>query len=467
MEASRPRVGVYARISEDKDGNQTATARQMDDARQMAERKGWDVADLFEDVDISAFNVKTRRPEFERMLAAIRDGQLDGVLVWKLDRLTRQQRDLVRVLEACRPHNAFVASVTEPIDTRETYGQFVAELLVAQARMESANSSVRQTRKAREQAEQGLPPTNGKRCFGYEKAYTAVIPAEAAIIREARDRLFAGESLRSVCLDFERRGFVTPQGNGLRAQLFKHVLVSPTIAGMRRTDAGRHPGLWEAIISEDDSQRLKLLLNRRAGLPPAAPARKYLLTGFIRCGNCGGRMSAHMRANRTGQYVCARHPGYPNCGSLTVKAEPVEQLVAEMVFAAVDDKALATALSARGEQDDGLGETIRRDEARLETLSRDFYAEELLTREEFMAARTELMKRLEANRAMLARRDRRGVVGAFVGASGSLRAAWAAGSLEWRRSMVGAVLERVEIMPTAVKGRQPFDVGRVKPVWRF
>jgi hypothetical protein len=120
-----------------------------------------------------------------------------------------------------------------------------------------------------------------------------------------------------------------------------------------------------------------------------------------------------------------------------------------------------------GEQDDGLGDIIRRHEAKLETLSRDFDAGKLLPREEFMAARTELMKRLEANRAILARRDRRGVVGAFVGASGSLRAAWATGSLEWRRSVVGALLERVEIAPTTVKGRQPFDVGRVKPVWRF
>src|SRR3546814_5036172 len=50
-------------------------------------------------------------PEFLRMLDVLRSGELDGVLVWKLDRLTRQQRDLVRVMEACEVHKADRKSV--------------------------------------------------------------------------------------------------------------------------------------------------------------------------------------------------------------------------------------------------------------------------------------------------------------------------------------------------------------------
>ena len=467
MEPTRPRVGVYARISDDKDGNQTATARQMADARAMAERKEWEVVDVFEDVDVSAFNTKAKRPEFERMLVAIREGEIDGVIVWKLDRLSRQQRDLARVLETCAPHKAFVASVTEPIDTRESYGQFVAELLVAQARMESANTSVRQKRKAREQAEQGLPPTNGKRCFGYDKRYSVLVAEEAAVIREARDRLFAGETLRSVALDLGRRGVVGTEGNAWRAQLLKRLLVSSTIAGFREIDGIRHQGSWPAVISEEESLRLRILLHRRDGVPRSSPARKYLLTGFVRCGICAGRMSAHRRASGSGQYLCQKAPGYPNCGGMSVKSEPLEELVKELVIAAVDGPALAEALQARGEEDDGLAEAVRRDEARLETLSRDFYADELLSREEFLAARGELIKRLEANRGQLARRARRGVLGAFVGDSGSLRRAWEAGSLEWRRSIVGALLDQVVVNPAPVKGRQPFDASRVLPVWRY
>ena len=172
MTTKQVRVGVYARISDDRDGQQTATARQMEDCRAFAERNDWEVVDVFEDIDISAFSTKVKRPEFLRMLEELRSGALDGVIVWKLDRLTRQQRDLVRVTEACEVHKAFIASVTEPINTADNFGQFVAEMLVAQARMESANTSLRQRRKAKQQREQGAPPSNGRRCFGYDARYT-------------------------------------------------------------------------------------------------------------------------------------------------------------------------------------------------------------------------------------------------------------------------------------------------------
>ncbi|MGB4862644.1 MAG: recombinase family protein [Tepidiformaceae bacterium] len=227
------RVGVYTRISEDRDGHQTATARQTQDARQHAERKGWEVVDVFEDVDISVFKTSAKRPEFERMLTALKSGAIDGVIVWKLDRLTRQQRDLARVMEACEVLRGFISSVMEPIDTREPHGQFVAELLIAQARMESANSSARQRRKAQEQREQGLPPTNGKRCFGYDQKYTKVIPEEAAIIREVRDRVFAGENLRSIAFDLQGRGIRSTDGNFIRAQQLKRTMTTPTICGER------------------------------------------------------------------------------------------------------------------------------------------------------------------------------------------------------------------------------------------
>jgi len=466
MDTASHKVGIYARISEDKDGQQTATARQMADARAFAGHKGWEVAEVFEDIDISAYQLKARRPAFERMLRALREGEVEGVVVWKFDRLTRQQRDLARVMDACAAHKAFVVSVTEPIDTRETYGQFVAELLVAQARMESANSGARQRRKAQEQREQGVPPTNGKRCFGYDQRYTTVVAAEAALVREARDRLFAGENLNSICFDFEARGVVGTEGHPWRVQLFKRLLVSPTIAAQRERDGKRYDGNWPPLISPAESERLRALLVRRPGVARQSPARTYLLTGYLRCGRCGGRMAAHARLDNARRYVCRRAPGYPNCGAMSVKAEPVEELVKELLAVAVDDSALRAALEARGEQDDGLVESVRTDEGRLEALSRDFYADALISREEFLAARRELMARLEAGRTRLARRNGSNVLGGFLGDGEALRRAWDAGSLEWRRAVIGALLDHVEILPGRA-GRLPFDPNRVRPIWRY
>ncbi len=415
---------------------------------------------------MSAFKAAVHRPEFERLLNTLRSEEIGGVVVWKLDRLTRQQRDLVRVMEACEAQKAFIASATEPIDTREPHGQFVAELLVAQARMESANTSARQTRKAQEQREQGLPPTTGLRCFGYDLRYTKIIEEEASVLREGRDRLFAGDSLRSLALDLEARGIVGTQGHAWRAQILKRLLTSPTIAGMREKEGKLYPGIWPAVISPDDHQRLKVLLDRRNGGPRQSPPRKYLLTGLMTCGRCGGRMSAHARGDASRRYVCQKAAGAANCGKMSIKAEPVEELVAEMVFVAVDDEALRAALAAKGEQDDGLVEAVRRDERALEELARDFYVEKLVSREEFFAARDGLNRRLEGNRVKLAKRERTNVLGRFAGEGGALRTAWESGSLEWRRAIVGAVLDYVTILP-GEPGRKAVDPARVSVQWRY
>ena len=461
------RVGVYARISVDTDGTQTATARQLEDCRAFADRRHWEVADVFEDVDTSAFQPKAKRPQFERLLVSIRNGDIDGVVVWKLDRLSRQQRDLVRVMEACEPRRGFIASVMEPIDTREPHGQFIAEMLVAQARMESANSSTRQRRKAVEQREKGVPPPSGIRCFGYAMGYATIVPEEAALVREAVDSLFAGRGINGMCKEWERRGVKTTQGNGWRTQGFKRFITSSTISGQREYEGRLTPGTWPALISPEETTRLRGLFPSQGALPAIGTARKNLLTGIVRCGLCGERMNGNNRADEAPRYVCRKQPGYRQCGKVSTLAIPVEALVFEMVVAALDDTALAEALSARGEQDDGLLTAVRQDEQALEALANDFYVEQLVSREEFFVARNGLTKRLEANRQKLARRDARGAIGAFVGAGGTLRAAWAAGTLDWRRAVVSSLLDRVLIMPTEKKGRVPFDAERVRPVWRY
>jgi site-specific DNA recombinase len=460
-----PRVGIYVRISDDRDGLQTATARQLADCRSFCSRQGWDMLDVFEDVDISAYSARARRPEFERMLEMLRAGAMDGVVVWKLDRLTRQQRDLSRVVDACNAHAAFVASVTEPIDTRETYGQFVAELLVAQARMESANTSTRSRRKAQEQRESGLPPVHGRRCFGYEKGYRAVVPAEADLVREAIRRIFAGESFRGICFDWERHGVTTVTGGPWRVSALERYLKSPTISAQRQGDGVLISGTWPAIITPEESLQLRTFLSLRSK-PRAAP-RRYLLTGIIRCGVCGERMYSGTRHDEARRYICYRRPGYRNCGGVSTLAQPVEDLVLEMLLVALDDGALAVAMSSRAQvpADDIIG-SIQRDDIALRALSDDFYVQAIIGRDEFLSARASLSNRLELNRSRLARQTGPELAARFVGASRVLREAWASASLDWRRASVDGLLDRILIMPTTQKGRRPFDVDRVKPIWR-
>jgi site-specific DNA recombinase len=74
------RVAIYARISSDRDGDRLGVARQLKDCERLAAEKGWLVADRYVDDDASAWG-RRPRPEYERLLADIRAGLIDGLVV--------------------------------------------------------------------------------------------------------------------------------------------------------------------------------------------------------------------------------------------------------------------------------------------------------------------------------------------------------------------------------------------------
>src|SRR5204863_1785232 len=103
------RVAIYTRLSRDPDGTQTATARQEAACRTFAELREWEVADVYEDVDVSAFR-DVERPAYERLLQVVTRRQVDTVLVWKLDRLARRPSDFERFWSLCETHGVALAS---------------------------------------------------------------------------------------------------------------------------------------------------------------------------------------------------------------------------------------------------------------------------------------------------------------------------------------------------------------------
>src|SRR5205823_307553 len=129
--------------------------RQRADCEKFVEAKGWEVADVFEDIDLSAYKRNVKRPEFERMIEAVRKTDIDGVVSWHIDRLTRHRSPFARLMDACEDSGAFIATATDGVDTRTNAGQFIADVLVGHARMASADASRRITRKHEELAAAG------------------------------------------------------------------------------------------------------------------------------------------------------------------------------------------------------------------------------------------------------------------------------------------------------------------------
>lgn len=457
-------VGAYVRISDDRDGESTATARQLEDCRAYAKAQGWKIGEVFEDADFSASKRKVVRPAFERLIEAVSAKRIDGVLAWRQDRLQRSLRDFVRLADACEDAGGFVLTL-DGVDTRNLGGQILGSVLTVVAAAEAKNTSGRVARWHRERVAKGKPGVGGNRRFGYTRQ-SDIIEAEATLIREAMGKVFAGESIRGIALDWKRRGVVTPLGNPWHPVALRAMLIGAQLSAQREHEGVLTAGTWEPIITPADTIRLRAILTDPARRSAPHAARSYLLTGFVRCGRCGERLIGQRNGPHR-SYACVKRVDRANCGSLSRMAAPVDELVTQMVFEALRGVDLRQYVEAQSSDElEQVAEMVRADQSALKELSADFYVHRVIDRSEFFAARDSLTARLGVNHARL-QTSSAGSMLASIDAGESLERRWEGEPLEWRRSMIATVIDSITINPPAVQGRREFDPSAIVVKWKF
>lgn len=455
------RVGIYTRLSDDRDGTQTATARQREDCERYAASRGWEVVDVFEDVDLSAWSRRVKRPEFERLLKAVADRELDVVLAWKFDRVLRSIRDFARIKDAAEDGGAYLVDMFG-IDTSTASGKMQAGMMAIFAEAESDNISARVARKHLERAQNGLPKIGGYRTFGYSPDRSVIVHDEAALICEARDRVFGGETIHGICEDWRKRGIKTSAGKDWRQTTLSRLLCSSTIAGQREHRGIITDGTWDGIVSPEDVVRLRAILkdpSRRTN----ASARKYLLTGLLFCGLCDEPLVGRPNGKRK-RYVCNRSPGSRGCGKITRLAAPLEEYVVEMVLNVLRNSDLSEFTEDEPEVDE-LTWSIRQDEEALAELSRHYYVERRLSRAEFFQTRDTLEARINETRRRLSRRSGKPILAEVISAGSELDKVWDEKPDAWKRAVIAATTNRITILP-ADRGVRFFDSSKVEIDWR-
>ena len=459
-------AAIYVRISDDKEGAGLGVERQAEDCRRLAEQRRYRVVEVYADNDISAYQRTTVRPDYLRMMADLHAGRFAAVIVWHLDRLYRQPRELEDMIALCEQGERRVESCYGDYDLSNPDGCFMARLIVAQAQKESADKSRRITRKMAELAEQGRKHGYG-RGYGYAKDGRSVVPEEAAAIREAAQRILAGDSLRSICDDFQKRGLTGTQGAKLGRTVLRNILVSGRISGQREhRGVIVAPGDWPAIITPEETARLRAVFNDPARRRPGRGVT-HLLSGILRCGHCGARMVARRHDGKR-TYVCTRNLNtrVQGCGRMGRKAEPVETLITEALFARFDSPEMARAV--QGDQHDrgsALMAAIAEDQAQLTELAAA-YAAKQITMAEWLAARGPIERRIEessAEFAAVSRQDR--AFTEYVGRGGALREDWSLLSIDQQRAIVASVLDHI-VVEAAGTQRRTFDPSKIKPVWK-
>jgi len=465
---------VYCRISKDADARGLGVARQEKEARREAEKQGWTVADehVVIDNDLTAYAGK-HRPGFERMLEAIRSGEVGAVVAVEPERFWRHIREAEDFIDAIEAAGAKVTTVrggTYDVSTAD--GRRNARQAAVYARWESERKSERLKSKHEELAERGRWK-GGPRPYGYKPegdGALSVIPEEAEVIRAAAARVLAGGTLYGICRDLSAQGVPATKGGGWRTPSLARVLTAPMVAGRREfhgEDLGPAAG-WEPILDEITWRRVRTALHYGAPKRPGRPPTYLLAGGLSRCGICGTNLFTQRSTKGLRRYACTKSPDRPGaCGSMTISADPFERLVVEMVFAAVDTPDLAATLETRHDDDeaDDLGRAVAEDEARL-LENADMWADGDIERPEYLRSRKRIEARLTTARAKMARQTRSRATDAFTGQPGALAAAWPRMSLDERRAVVSAVVDRVTVKSATRRG-PVFDEDRVNVIWKI
>ena len=454
------RAAIYCRISDDREGRGLGVARQEAECRALAERLGWSVAKLYADNDVSAYR-RRRRPGYEALLGAVKQGQVDGLVVWHNDRLHRQQREMEDFIDLVDASRVPVVTVTAGVfDLGTASGRMTARILGAVARQESEHKAERQRAKHAELAAEGAP-SGGTRPFGLSevkrdangRSYREEVPEEAEAVRQAARDLLEGVSLKAICRRREAQGLRGTLGHRISPQVVTRIMTSEWVAGRR---AGRQ-ARWPAILDEGTWRLVGALVKSRA-TGKAYP--KKLLSGIATCGLCGHSLASRPRGDGKHAYVCATDLG--GCGKIRVLAADFEQDVVGRLFSRIDQAKLAGA-PGDGPAAEAMAELVRLEEVKKRLAELAGAGEMDLV--EYREARSANERKVQALREALARSAQEEALQRTRAEALDLQPKWDDLDVEDRRRVVQALAERIEVLP-AVRGRNFYVPDRVKVTYR-
>lgn len=318
-------TALYLRVSTEAQADEGySLAAQAEKLEAYCRMKGIEHFKRYVDGGFSGSNLT--RPAVTELMDAIRSGSVERVVVYKLDRLSRSQKDTLYLIEdVFLPHGVDFVSINENIDTASPYGRAMIGILSAFAQLERENIFLRTRMGMVERVKQGFWPGGGKVPFGYD--YSAekgiLVPnADADTVRAIYARYLEGQSTGRIAREL-----------GLKYEhLVRQILERESNTGVIVYKGERYAGRHEPLIDKETYLRVQRRLHK-PNKPRAAEGGK-LLTGLLVCGHCGAKMRYQKWGNAGDKLVCySRDRSKPhlvhdeNCPNRGIMAREVEAVV--------------------------------------------------------------------------------------------------------------------------------------------
>lgn len=326
----------YARVSTENQLENYSIEEQTDRLKAYCAAKGWSLRKLYVDGGFSGGN--TNRPALQQMLTAIRQGGVDAVVVYKLDRLSRSQKDTLTLIEdELIAHGADFVSINENFDTSTPFGRAMIGILSVFAQLEKDQITERFTMGRIGRSKAGYyhggshPPTG----YDYKDGLLVVNEYEAMQIREIFSRFISGKSINSISRYLSGR-YTTKWTPAKVLAVLKNTVYIGKVH-FRKVD---YDGVHQPLVTVEEFNTAAHLLESTSEreLKKTNAQRNpfragYLLSGLLYCSRCGARYSAnhgyykcYSRAKSSQQFIRD-----PNCKNDNWEIGRLDQLVQQEI----------------------------------------------------------------------------------------------------------------------------------------
>lgn len=314
------KVAIYIRVS---------TMSQMEEGYSIDEQKAklesycsikdWNIYKVYTDGGFSGST--TERPALEQLIKDAQSKLFDTVLVYKLDRLSRSQKDTLYLIEDIfLKNNIEFVSLLENFDTSTPFGRAVIGLLSVFAQLEREQIKERMQLGKLGRAKSGKSMMWSKTSYGYdydkETGSLTVNEYEALAVKEIYSSYLAGMSITKLR---DRINEEYPKQPAWSYRTIRGILANPVYCGLNQYKGQTFQGTHKAIISLDDFEQTQRELAKRQQTAkelsnPRPFQAKYMLSGLAQCGYCHAPLKVILGAvrkdgSRFKRYECyQRHP---------------------------------------------------------------------------------------------------------------------------------------------------------------
>lgn len=341
---------LYLRVSTDNQADHgVSLPAQQSRLMSYIQAQGWDLFKIYTDDGYSGKNLN--RPAIKQLLKDSKQGHFNRVIVIKLDRLSRSQKDALYLIEdVFNANDILFTSVSESFDTSTPFGKASLGMLSVFAQLEREMIVDRILTAKKECAKQGRY-LGGFVPYGYNYDSTlkkyVIDPITAHTVRLIFDSYSTGQfSFRALADLLESRSIPTHKGgNYWDKTTIRQMLINPVYIGKMTHKGQIHDGKHDPIIPLEHFNVVNDMIKKRYVKPPSKEDDN-LLTGFLYCGVCGARMRYKNQNWNTAKkkysqqyYVCYTQFGYKNmataasCDCGFKKVLDVNQAVIDYLFA--------------------------------------------------------------------------------------------------------------------------------------